>query len=104
MKIVVTGCNGSVGSAVVRLALKRGHTVLGIDTAEPAGNKQSCSNPAYKFRQLDLRDFTATLEAFSGYDAVVALAACRNPGDYMATSHNMCVAPSAPTIQTLTQE
>jgi nucleoside-diphosphate-sugar epimerase len=89
MKIVVTGCNGTVGSAVVKLALKRGHTVLGIDTVETEKKKPWSCNPGYVFKKLDLQDFDATLDALRGYDAVISLAACRNPGDYKVTTHNM---------------
>jgi len=91
MKIVVTGCNGAVGSAVVKLALKRGHAVLGIDNVEPQQKKPWSTNPAYSFKKIDLQDFDATLHAFKGYDAVISLAACRNPGDYKATTHNVNV-------------
>ncbi|KAG9224203.1 hypothetical protein CCMSSC00406_0004702 [Pleurotus cornucopiae] len=85
MKIAVTGCLGSVGKRVVTLALKRGHTVLGIDR-EPAEHIDERAD--YVYVKLDLTDYSAALDTLKGCDAVVHLAAFRNPGDYGVTTHN----------------
>lgn len=84
MKLVITGCNGSIGKRVVKLALEQGNTVLGIDLAQRAAN----DHPQYSFIQADLRDFQVVLKVLQGYDAVVNLAADPNPGDYMVAAHN----------------
>ena len=39
MRLMVTGGCGFIGSAVVRLALARGHQVANIDNAVPSSNK-----------------------------------------------------------------
>ena len=91
MKLAVTGCNGSVGKRVVRYALSTGHTVTGIDcTPLPESNLpyQSANNPSFSFLKVDLRDYNQTQEALRGAEAVVHLAAIRNPGDYVAETHN----------------
>jgi hypothetical protein len=86
MKIAVTGCSGSVGSRVVLAALDHGHSVLGLDQAPPRLSTPLPS--AFSFKELDLRDFDATLNILRGCDAVAHLAAHRNPTDYLVKSHN----------------
>lgn len=71
MRLVVTGCNGSVGQNVVASALKRGHNVLGIDRTDPIG---SYSDSRFTFISVDLTNYTETLKVLAGYDAVVHLA------------------------------
>ncbi|KAF8807054.1 NAD(P)-binding protein [Phlegmacium glaucopus] len=94
MKLVITGCNGSVGKRVVKLALEQGNTVLGIDlTQQRAGNDPPQpriydDHPEYTFAAADLRDFEVVLKLLDGYDAVINLAAHRNPGDYKVATHN----------------
>ncbi|KAF4596508.1 hypothetical protein EYR40_007794 [Pleurotus pulmonarius] len=85
MKIAITGCSGSVGKRVVSFALKLGHTVLGIDRELP-GHTDERAGVVYV--KLDLTDYNAALEILKGCEAVVHLAAFRNPGDYGATTHN----------------
>jgi len=89
MKLVITGSNGSVGRRVVKLALEQGNTVLGIDLA------QHCADidpggiyDEYTFVAADIRDFEVVLKLLEGYDAVINLAAHRNPGDYKVETHN----------------
>ncbi|TFY71687.1 hypothetical protein EVG20_g1322 [Dentipellis fragilis] len=93
MKLVVTGCNGSVGRRVVYNALKQGHTVLGLDN-KALESTESSGHPNYRFVEADLRDFDKTLELLEGHDAVVHLAAYPNPTDYRVQSHNANVVMS----------
>lgn len=60
MKILVTGGAGFIGSAVVRLAIARGHKVVILDAMTYAAcldNLASVSNsPNYEFVEADIRD------------------------------------------------
>jgi nucleoside-diphosphate-sugar epimerase len=88
MKVAVTGCNGSVGKRVVTLALKLGHTVVGIDHTLQSG--RDCANSQFMFIHADLADYDTVLKVFEGCDGVIHLAACSNPGDYKVNTHNRC--------------
>jgi nucleoside-diphosphate-sugar epimerase len=93
MKIAVTGCSGSIGVRVVLRALEQGHSVRGLDHAAPSENAfqhlpRDALDVRFEFRPLDVRDFSATLDALRGCDAAVHLAAHRNPTDYLVQTHN----------------
>lgn len=81
MKILVTGGAGFIGSAVVRLAVARGHQVVNLDALTYAAcldNVASvAANPAYAFEQADIRDRAALDRIFATHrpDAVMHLAA-----------------------------
>ena len=99
MKILVTGGAGFIGSAVVRLAVRRGHEVVNLDAmtyAANAGNVASVSNsPLYAFEQADLRDRAALDRVLADHqpDAIMHLAAeshvdrsIDGPGDFIETN------------------
>jgi len=89
MKVAVTGCNGRVGRRVVKQALERGHTVVGIDVAQPSPAQDPwLTNPEYSFKHADLQDFDVVLDLLAGCEAVINLAACPNPDDYKVKAHN----------------
>lgn len=75
MKLAITGCNGRVGRRVVALALKHGHTVVGIDCTPLT---QSAGSPdrddRFTFLELDLRVYEDALKALDGCEAVCHLA------------------------------
>jgi len=81
MKLLVTGGAGFIGSAVVRLAVARGHEVVNLDALTYAAcleNVASVSgSPLYTFEQADIRDLPALEENFQKHqpDAVMHLAA-----------------------------
>ena len=81
MKILVTGGAGFIGSAVVRLAVSRGHSVVNLDALTYAAcldNVASVADsPLYAFEKADIRDGVALSEIFSCHepDAVMHLAA-----------------------------
>lgn len=81
MKLLVTGGAGFIGSAVVRLALARGHAVVNLDALTYAGcleNLASVSdNPLYDLEQADIRDRAALDRVFARHqpEAVMHLAA-----------------------------
>jgi len=87
MRIVITGCNGSVGKRVVMAALKAGHTVAGVDNRE-AADLDYAENPKFSFNKVDLHDYDASLAALHGADAVIHLAAVPHPADFAAITHN----------------
>lgn len=81
MKILVTGGAGFIGSAVVRLAVARGHEVVNLDALTYAANPENVASvadsPLYRFEQADIRDRAAldrVLEAHKP-DAIMHLAA-----------------------------
>lgn len=91
MKILLTGCNGSVGRRVVLRALKEGHQVKGVDWVELPDHDdviQANRNPNFSFTKADLREYDTALSLLEGCDAVIHLAAYRNPGDYVWKTHN----------------
>ncbi|MCG6901359.1 MAG: dTDP-glucose 4,6-dehydratase [Rhodobacter sp.] len=81
MKLLVTGGAGFIGSAVVRLAVARGHAVVNLDALTYAAcldNVASVADsPLYAFEKADIRDRAALDRIFAGHapDAVMHLAA-----------------------------
>ncbi len=81
MKLLVTGGAGFIGSAVVRLAISRGHQVVNIDALTYAACLENLSsvqdNPNYAFEQADICDGAAMARIFNTHqpDAVMHLAA-----------------------------
>ncbi len=74
MRVAVTGVAGDVGGFVTRELAGAGHDVVGVDLREPSGL------PLARFAPADV-GVPAELEAaFAGCDAVVHLAAVRDPG------------------------
>lgn len=81
MKLLITGGAGFIGSAVVRLAVARGHHVVNLDALTYAAcldNVASVADsPLYSFEQADIRDRATLDRIFSQHqpDAVMHLAA-----------------------------
>lgn len=81
MKILVTGGAGFIGSAVVRLAIARGHSAINLDALTYAACLANLAavkeNPNYTFIQADIRDRAALDAVFAAHrpDAVMHLAA-----------------------------
>ncbi len=99
MKLLVTGGCGFIGSAVVRLAVARGHTVVNLDALTYAGLPENVAevaqSPLYHFEQADIRDRAALDRIFDTHapDAVMHLAAeshvdrsIDGPGDFVETN------------------
>ncbi len=81
MKVIVTGGAGFIGSAVVRLAIARGHEIVNLDALTYAAcldNVASVSkSPLYSFEEADIRNRAALDRIFADHepDAVMHLAA-----------------------------
>ncbi len=81
MKLLVTGGLGFIGSAVVRLAVARGHQVVNLDAMTYAACPENVAGAArsnlYAFEKADIRDRTALDRIFTEHrpDAVMHLAA-----------------------------
>ena len=81
MKILITGGAGFIGSAVVRLAISRGHSVINVDVLTYAaclGNLEPVAhNNNYIFEKVDICDREALNAIFAKYspDVVMHLAA-----------------------------
>ena len=71
MMLLVTGGAGFIGSAVVRLAVARGHEVINVDALTYAACLENVSevssNPNYQFVQADIRDRAALVDIFSAH-------------------------------------
>lgn len=99
MKILVTGGAGFIGSAVVRLAIDRGHSVVNLDAltyAACVGNLAPIAGSSlYAFEHADIRDRDTLNRLFAKHtpDAVMHLAAeshvdrsIDGPGEFMETN------------------
>lgn len=81
MKILVTGGAGFIGSAVVRMAVARGHEVVNLDKLSYAACLDNVASvaesAAYAFEQADICDAAALARIFATHqpDAVMHLAA-----------------------------
>ncbi|MDP3861206.1 MAG: GDP-mannose 4,6-dehydratase, partial [Phaeovulum sp.] len=81
MKILVTGGAGFIGSAVVRLAVARGHEVVNLDALTYAACLENvasvATSPLYAFEQADIRDRAAIDAVLARHspDAIMHLAA-----------------------------
>ncbi len=101
MKLLVTGGAGFIGSAVVRLAVARGHGVVNVDALTYAACLDNVAgvagNPAYAFEHADIRDRAAMERIFASHrpDAIMHLAAeshvdrsIDGPADFIETNVN----------------
>ena len=99
MKLLVTGGAGFIGSAVVRLAVSRGHEVVNLDAMTYAANEANVAPVAqsnlYSFEKADIRDRAALDRIFALHnpDAVMHLAAeshvdrsIDGPSDFIETN------------------
>lgn len=99
MKLLVTGGAGFIGSAVVRQAVREGHTVVNLDKLTYAACLENVAavaeDPRYTFVQADICDRAALETVFTDHqpDAVMHLAAeshvdrsIDGPGAFMHTN------------------
>jgi len=99
MNILVTGGAGFIGSAVVRLAVARGHAVVNLDALTYAACLDNLASvagsPLYTFENADIRDRAALTRILATHqpDALMHLAAeshvdrsIDGPGDFISTN------------------
>lgn len=99
MKLLVTGGAGFIGSAVVRLAVARGISVVNLDALTYAACLENVASvadsPLYSFEQADIRDRAALAAILTRHrpDAIMHLAAeshvdrsIDGPGDFVSTN------------------
>ena len=101
MKILVTGGAGFIGSAVVRLAIARGHSIVNVDALTYAACLDNVAGvaetPNYAFEHVDIRDRASLDAVFAKVtpDVVMHLAAeshvdrsIDGPADFIETNVN----------------
>ena len=99
MKILITGGAGFIGSAVVRLAISRGHSIINLDALTYAASLESLAcisdHPNYSFVKMNIRDHENLDAVFSKHkpDVVIHLAAeshvdrsIDGPSDFIETN------------------
>ena len=97
MKLLVTGGCGFIGSAVVRLALAKGHDVVNVDKLTYAASEPNIPDPgpAYTLEKVDICDAAAIADVFQRHnpDIVMHLAAeshvdrsIDGPGEFINTN------------------
>ena len=80
MKIVVTGASGKTGRAVIEDLLAHGYQVRAVDVAGTPGDRGELAEIGAPLLRADLTDFGETVDALTGADGVVHLAAIPAPG------------------------
>jgi len=81
MKILLTGGAGFIGSAVIRLAIERGHSVVNVDALTYAACLENVAtvvkHPNYAFEQINICDRAGLNAVFTRHspDAIMHLAA-----------------------------
>lgn len=76
MRVLVTGHRGYIGAVLVPMLLERGHTVEGLDSGLFEGCDYGGTLAEVPWTRCDIRDCTEA--DFSGFDAVINLAALSN--------------------------
>ena len=77
MKIAVTGSSGSIGKAIVKMALEQGDEVVCIDRVKPAEVEE---NARVVQVQAELSEYDALVNALKGCDGLIHMAAIPAPG------------------------
>lgn len=87
MKIAVTGGNGTIGQAVVELALSQGHSIVNIDRQQGADSKEGVTQLS-----VDTTDYDAFENVLQSCEALIHLAAISFPGgnpDHLVHNNNV---------------
>lgn len=76
--VVITGCAGFIGSALVDRLLRKGYQVVGVDNFSTGQRRFldfALTHPAFRLMELDLLDLGGLKQAFAGAETVFHLAA-----------------------------
>ena len=75
-KILITGAAGYIGSELIDFLLKKGHSVIAVDTLdyEPTSLLRYCSNENFEFVKLDVRRHTDLQKLIDRCDVIIPLA------------------------------
>ena len=77
MKILLTGGAGFIGSAVVRMAIERGHSVMNLDSLTYSACLDNVSSVEhhrnYSFKNVDIRDQASLDEVFYEYEPEIVM-------------------------------
>ena len=76
MKVLVTGHDGYIGAVMVPVLQAAGHQVVGVDTGFFSDGRHEAMRNGFLNIRKDIRDLV--LKDFTGFDAVVHLAALSN--------------------------
>lgn len=99
MKILVTGGAGFIGSALIRAAIAKGHSIINVDALTYAASLESLASiadsPDYVFEHVDIRNLNDLKHVFDTHkpEAVMHLAAeshvdrsIDGPADFIETN------------------
>jgi nucleoside-diphosphate-sugar epimerase len=78
--VAVTGANGKTGRGVVEYLLAQGYQVRPVDVTGTPGDRGHFGTLGLSLLHADLTDFGDTVDALTGVDGVVHLAAIPAPG------------------------
>ncbi|BBH22156.1 nucleoside-diphosphate-sugar epimerase [Paenibacillus baekrokdamisoli] len=79
-KVAVTGGQGTMGTGITRELLARGFEVIVLDRHDGGG--KYAGEQGVDARVIDLKDYAAVEDAFSGCEAVIHMAAIPDPNNY----------------------
>ena len=80
MRIAVTGAGGLLGTAVIELALRSGHTIVAIERDVPPAGTATTDDGRMNRQVVDLTNYGDLLPIVAGCDALIHLAAYVQPG------------------------
>ena len=96
MKILVTGGAGFIGSALIRAAIAKGHSVINVDALTYAASLESLASiadsPDYVFEHVDIRNANALKRVFDKHkpEAVMHLAAKSSMPKFIRAKRYIC--------------
>ena len=101
MRVAVTGSSGKLGRAFISTALTRGYDIIGLDRRP---SELAANHERLQLHHFDLADFSSTMAALKGAEALVHLATHGPPGtDSDERLHNSNVTASYNVLRAATE-